>query len=120
MNQSTSVAPFTIAGVAIKQDADGRFCLNDLHRAAGGDQFPDGNPIHRPGEFLRLQQTQELIAELETAGIPAIKTAAGRNGGSYSAKELVYAYANWISAPFYLKVIRTFDAVVTGNLDALP
>lgn len=89
-----------------------------MHRAAGGSEFPDGNPAHRPGEFLRLQQTKELIAELETAGFPAINIRTGRNGGSFSAKEIVYAYANWISAPFYLKVIRTFDAVVTGNLDA--
>ena len=103
----------TVAGVVIRQDADGRFCLNDLHKAAGGVLS------QRPGYFLDKQQTKDLIAEIGSAGIPAVKTInGGRSPGTYVAKELVYAYANWISAPFYLQVIRTFDAVVTGNVGA--
>lgn len=65
-----------------------------------------------------MQRTIELIVELEKAGIPAIKSK--QKIGTYAVKELVYAYANWISAPFYLDVIRTFDAVVTGDVAMLP
>ncbi|OAM41403.1 hypothetical protein A7Q02_08940 [Eikenella sp. NML97-A-109] len=30
----------------------------------------------------------------------------------------MYAYATWVSAKFFLQVIRTFDAVISGNLHA--
>lgn len=101
----------TIANTGIHQDAEGRYSLNDLHRAAGGEDR------HRPGLFLDLQQTKDLVdainLENPNAGIPAIKTQAGRYGGSYGAKELVYAYAMWINAAFHLQVIRAYDDVAT-------
>ena len=48
-------------------------------------------------------------------GFPAVKTVEGRSGGTYAVKEVVVAYANWISAVFHLKVIRTFLAVQEGK-----
>lgn len=82
---------------------DGLYSLNDLHKASGGDVSK------RPGEFMRLSQTQELAAEIANAGIPAFTSKRGAHGGTYVCKELVYAYANWISPAFYLAMIRFFD-----------
>lgn len=103
-----------IDGVSIRQDAEGRFCLNDLHNAAGG------NPKDRPGSWLRLDQTQELINEIGACtemSTPLNVVNDGFNNGTYVCKELVYAYAMWINPSFHLKVIRIFDAVATGNFN---
>ena len=94
-----------IAGIGIRQDEAGRYSLNDLHRAAGGEHR------HRPAYWLENNQTRELVGELEKAGIPAID--ARQRVGTFVAKELVYAYAMWISPAFHLQVIRAYDALVT-------
>lgn len=101
-----------IDGIEIRTDADGRFCLNDLHKASGEEIR------NRPATWLQNQQTQNLAVELEKDGIPSIYTKQGL--GTFVRKELVYAYAMWISAAFNLKVIRTFDSVATGGALALP
>ena len=104
----------TIGNINIHQDADGRYSLNDLHKAAiSGGVTKD----IRPNEWLSLQQTEELAKVLitENPALEPISSKPGRYGGTYVVRELVYAYAMWISAAFHLKVIRTFDAVMTGN-----
>lgn len=88
-----------IDSIAIRQDEEGRFCLNDLHKAAGGERR------YEPLNWRNTDSYKELVAELENTGNPVI-TARGRNGGTYVCKELVYAYAMWISPQFHLKVIR--------------
>jgi len=100
----------SIAGFDIKQDSEGRYCLNDLHKASGGELK------QRPAFFMELQQTTGLVEELLIAGIPAIKSVAGRYGGTFVCKELVYAYAMWISPKFYMHVVKTYDALVTGQI----
>lgn len=114
MNQLKTVdQPLELAGQAIRQDAQGRYSLNDLHRAAGGIKRQG------PSYWLANAQTKELIAELATTGIPVV-TLEGRFGGTYVAKELVYAYAMWISPRFHLQVIRAYDASVTCHEKQIP
>lgn len=105
----------TVADTTIRQDTAGRYALNDLHRAAGGENR------HRPSLWVENQQTRQLADELEgEAGIPALVSVhGGAAPGTYAAKELVYAYAMWISPAFHLRVIRAYDALVTRKTDPL-
>lgn len=99
-----------IDGAVIRQDQFGRYCLNDLHKASGGEQK------NQPRYFLENKQTQDLVQALTDSGIPLSPINVIRGGleqGTYVVKQIVYAYAMWISAAFNLKVINTFDAVVT-------
>ncbi|MDZ5457888.1 phage antirepressor KilAC domain-containing protein [Azohydromonas lata] len=109
-----------VASIAIRSDAQGRLCLNDLHRAAGGQTK------HRPSTWLQNQQTRELIRELVADGAsrnsvtPLATVNDGHNNGSYVVRELVYAYAMWISPAFHLRVIRAYDAMVAQPVAAVP
>lgn len=106
-----------IDGVSVRQYFESNYCLNDLQKAAllaaGENRSSRSLEVH---EFMRRPETKALVEllEEETTGdsrsIPVI-TIQGRNGGTYVCKELVYAYAMWISPAFSLKVIRTFDAL---------
>jgi hypothetical protein len=106
-----------ISDYSIRQDLEGRFCLNDLHKAAilsGANKR-----TKEPAKFLASPQTIDLITELETTqnlGSLPVNKIEGRNGGTYVVKELVYAYGMWISPKFHLQVIRAYDALVTGQV----
>ncbi|EIA5874868.1 KilA-N domain-containing protein [Salmonella enterica] len=122
-----------IDGIEVRRDVHGRYCLNDLHRAAGGDQK------YRPKYWLDNKQTRELIEQLFTEGgipsseqnqsvsffqggsdtrslvrAPVNTVRGGAEQGTYVCKELVFAYAMWISPSFHLKVIRTFDRITSA------
>jgi hypothetical protein len=108
--------PLVVCDTIISQDAEGRFCLNDLHKAAGN------HVKNKPANWLQNQQTQDLIAELSNDGIPSLEQNqpvkiinGGNKPGTFVVKQLVYAYAMWISAKFHLHVINAYDALVTGQ-----
>ena len=119
--------------------SDGLYCLNDLHKASGGEKR------YAPNRWLRLLQTSELIRELEFEQCDTqiwgsmknqslsepqiwgsmknqslIKTIKGfgKNQGTFVCRELVYSYAMWISPKFHLQVVRAFDALVSGRTAA--
>jgi hypothetical protein len=115
--------PLVIGEFSIRQDEDGRYCLNDLHKASGGLKK------HQLSNFLRTDQTQELIIEIEQgSGVSSVNfdrssdmsfaqkainvIKGGLKQGTYAVKEVVYAYAMWISAKFHLMVIRAYDSLV--------
>jgi len=86
------------------RELDGLFSLNDLHRASGGA------PKHAPRLFLRSEQIKALVREIQGTDLHlALKvTHGGSNPGTYACRELVIAYAAWISPTFHLKVLRVF------------
>ena len=49
-----------IADVAIRQDSQNRYCLNDLHKASGN------KPKDKPVNWLRNQQAIDLIELLKS------------------------------------------------------
>jgi len=101
-----------ITGTEIRQDYEGRYCLNDLHKASGGEKK------HQPSNWLRQDAVQLLAKEITNSSDMRNAAIMADTSGTFVAKEMVYSYAMWISPAFNLKVIRTFDAV--QNLPAIP
>lgn len=97
----------------IRQNENGLYHINDLYRASGG------NPRNQPSNFLRHSQTLDMIEVLNSSYMMSlpVEVKEGRGGGTYVCKELVYAYAMWVSAEFSLRVIHAYDALVQGELE---
>lgn len=101
-------AQLSIGTSSIRQ-FDGLYSLNDLHTASGGDKN------HQPAFFIRNEQTKALISEINRSANSQNALKSKRGGdfqGTFACKELVYAYAMWISPKFMLTVIRAYDNLV--------
>lgn len=98
-----------INNTEITKDELGRFSLNDLHKASGGQNK------HKPSLFYRSDSFNAVVDILNAqnrAFSPIVKKQGRYNGGTWVCKELVYKYAMWVNAEFEIKVIQTFDSVV--------
>ncbi len=101
-------------GTSSIRELDGLYSLNDLHRASGEAER------HMPFRFMRLESTRALVVELnqspETVNGETPEMVSGVfqivkgsvNPGTWVCRELVIAYAAWISAAFHLRVLRVF------------
>jgi hypothetical protein len=82
-----------LGSVQIRQDIDGRYCLNDLHKAAGNLSR------HKPSNWTR--QSEDLIMEATSfSNKESLKRILGKGKaqGTYVTRELVYAYATWLTS----------------------
>lgn len=100
-----------LGNITIRQQ-NGLFSLSDLHKAAGGEAK------HQPALFMRMEQTKALIEEISSSTksqslVFETVLGKGKAQGTYACRELVIAYAAWISAAFHLKVIRVFLSATT-------
>lgn len=100
-----------IGNITIEQDDEGRYCLNDVHKAGGGAITKSPAQWMRHGAFKELQE--EIMLK---STINPVETKPGRTGGTYVVKALVYAYAMWINPGFHLKVIEAYDRIVKDGV----
>jgi hypothetical protein len=96
-----------IDNVEIAQNENGLFLMRDLFKASGLAAHKN------PTVYLSSSEGASLLKLL---GDDAISRTRGTKGGVYVSKYLVIAYATWLSPEFFLKVIKTFERVATGDL----
>ncbi len=107
--------------IEVKKDEQGRYSLNDLHKASGG-QHKD-----QPARFIRLKSFTETVDFLTTQMwvVKPFETKAGRHGGgTWVCEQLVVEYAMWVSVEFKVKVMQFFldghkDKEAPATMEAL-
>lgn len=111
--QSKSI---TVFDKTIRTDADGRFCLNDLHKAAMANG--QATVAHRPASYLRNANVKAFVEALDSeaqncASVETIK--GGTDQGTYATELVALRYAGWISPKVEVEVYKTFQKV--ANVD---
>lgn len=111
-----------IESISIRRDAEGRYSLNDLRRAAM--MAGKATESQRPGNFLKADTVQAFIAAYDAEESDATKIASGdakifasvhsvkggKSQGTYAAELIAIRYAAWIDPSFEVKVYRTFQS----------
>ena len=109
-----------IESVSIRQDAHGRYSLNDLHKAAMANG--KATESQKPSEFLSSQGVQAFVAALDAENLGKAENPAsvksvkgGKNPGTWAAELVAIRYAAWIDPAFEVRVYRAFRKSVTDK-----
>lgn len=99
-----------------KQDSNGRYRLNDLHKAAGGEK------THQPSNWTILQQTKDIVDELSVTNRESDDVLQVINGGNkqgtYGNINMLLSYARWMSPKLGL-IIETQMLSQISDLDKI-
>lgn len=103
----------------IRRDAEGRYSLNDLHKAAMANG--KATESQRPGNFL-LSDSVQAFAQVLTdaknlASVVSVK--GGTNQGTYADELVAIRYAAWIDPAFEVQVYQAFQAVQHAKAEAI-
>ncbi|WP_245677387.1 KilA-N domain-containing protein [Candidatus Arsenophonus triatominarum] len=105
-----------IENTVVRQDAFGRYCLNDLHRVAVAQG--KATESQRPSVFLRSEGistfAQKVSEASQSASVNIIK--GGLESGSWAVEIIAIRYAAWIDPAFEVQVYERFrDSVKSNN-----
>ena len=90
----------------IRVDKYGRYNLNDIHAASGGEEK------NKPSNWLRLDNvkaTIEVISKGSDMSGKILESKSGRYGGTYAIKMLTYYYIMWISPEFSVYALTVLE-----------
>lgn len=108
-----------IENTVVRQDAFGRYCLNDLHRAAVAQG--KATESQRPSNFLKSEGINAFVQSLseatKIASVNIIK--GGLESGSWAVEIIAIRYAAWIEPAFEVQVYEQFRDSVKGNKNVL-
>ena len=107
----------TISDTSVRMDKEGRYCLNDLHRAAIAEG--KATDSHRPANFMRgagIEAFAQILSEAQKRA--SVVTIKGNKSGTYGVELIAIRYAAWIDPAFEIRVYQTFQAVAQGRLEA--
>lgn len=98
--------------VTLNPNENGWYNLNTLRKAAGNQRR------HEVNNWIGQANTLDLIEKISITGKPVYESRRGseRNGGgTWACRDLIFAYAEWISAEFHKAVLETFSSAVDGD-----
>jgi len=109
-------SPIVVFDTTVHVDQDGRFSLNDIHKAA----MAKGMASHsqKPGNFLKSADVQRYISRLDsddTKIASVIIRKGGKHQGSYGIRAVALRYAAWIDKSLETEVYRIIERVIDAD-----